>query len=111
MKYRHYAPSKPLKILDGTDDQVYRFLYEKERTAVICFDHDLPYINNDKVISCGPAGDSLTQARRLFSVLREIDKCENIDTIYARMPSKVGIGLAVFNRLVKAAGFEIIMLS
>jgi len=40
--------------------------------------------------------------------LRSFDSREDIDIIYARMPSKEGIGLAVFNRLIKAAGFDII---
>ena len=111
MKYRHYAPERPLIVLDGTDDEVYHFLTDKQNCAVICFDNDVKHINAKNVISCGPSDDSLVQARRLFECLRAVDKIENIDTIYARMPSKVGIGLAVFNRLIKAAGYSVIKFS
>ncbi len=111
MKYRHYAPERPLIVIDGQDDEVYEFLTDKINSGVICFDSDVKRINCKKVISCGPSDDSLTQARRLFDCLRLMDKVSDIDVIYARMPSKIGIGLAVFNRLIKAAGFSVIKLS
>ncbi len=111
MKYRHYAPDKPLIILDGEDKTVYEFLAKKTRRAVICFDEDLLYISGDNVLSCGPSNDSLKQAQKLFSCLRQLDGRKNFDVIYARMPAKVGIGLAVFNRLIKAAGFQVLHLT
>ena len=110
MKYRHYAPDKPLIILEGRDESVYRFLANKSKRAVICFDEDMPYIEGRFVLSCGRKDDSLSQAQRLFSCLRSLDNLPDIDVIYARMPSKVGIGLAVFNRLIKAAGYQVIKL-
>ncbi len=110
MKYRHYAPDKPLIVLEGGDEAVYAFLAEKSRRAVICFDEDLPHIDGQYVLSCGPKNDSLTQAQRLFSCLRRFDGHTELDVIYARMPSKIGIGLAVFNRLIKAAGFQVLQL-
>lgn len=110
MKYRHYAPDCPLTILEGEDEVVYAYLAQKEKIGVICFDEDLPHICADKVLSCGPVGDSLAQARRLFDCLRLMDEQKELRAIYARMPSKLGIGLAVFNRLIKAAGFSVITL-
>jgi L-threonylcarbamoyladenylate synthase len=110
MKHRHYAPDKPLVVLEGGDEVTYGFLSEKKSRAVICFDEDLPYIEGKYVLSCGPKDDSLTQAQRLFDCLRRLDALTDIDVIYARMPSKVGIGLAVFNRLIKAAGFQLLRL-
>ncbi|MBE6636381.1 MAG: threonylcarbamoyl-AMP synthase [Ruminococcaceae bacterium] len=107
MKYRHYAPSSPLTVLEGDNDAVYEFLNGKERCGVICFDEDLPFIRGKHVYTCGPREDSLTQAKRLFDCLRRLDDVEGIDVIFARMPAKVGIGLAVFNRLLKAAGFSV----
>ncbi len=110
MKYRHYAPDKPLLLLVGSDKAVYDFLAQKTRRAVICFDEDLPYIQGQHVLSCGPHCDSLAQAQHLFACLRRVDGLDNIDVIYARMPSRTGIGLAVFNRLIKAAGFQVLEL-
>ncbi len=105
MKYRHYAPDKPLIVVDGCDEAFYAFLADKQRCGVICFDEDIPYVKGKHVVSCGSASDSLKQAQSLFSCLRYFDRVKEIDVIYARMPTKVGIGLAVFNRLIKAAGF------
>jgi L-threonylcarbamoyladenylate synthase len=107
MKYRHYAPDKPLIVVEGSDEAFYAFLSEKSRCGVICFDEDLPYVKGKNVISCGSRTDSLKQAQSLFACLRRFDRKRDIDVIYARMPSKVGIGLAVFNRLIKAAGFQV----
>ncbi len=110
MKYRHYAPSTPLTVLDGRDKEVYSYLSERPDVGVICFDEDLPHLNNAYVISCGSSCDTLTQAKLLFECLRKMDGRNDLKHIYARMPSKVGIGLAVFNRLIKAAGFSVVTL-
>ena len=48
------------------------------------------------------------QAHRLFDELRKIDEDENIKTVYSRLPSLDGVGMAVYNRLIRAAGFEVI---
>ena len=113
MKYRHYAPDCPLTVIDGSDMDFRRFVAEKEgseRFGVICFDEDLPYITCQPTVSCGPEHDQLRQAQTLFSCLRSFDGVCDIDMIYARMPSRNGIGLAVFNRLIKAAGFHVVKL-
>ena len=68
------------------------------------------YITCQPTVSCGPEHDQLRQAQTLFSCLRSFDGVCDIDMIYARMPSRNGIGLAVFNRLIKAAGFHVVKL-
>ena len=110
MKYRHYAPSTPLTVLDGENKAVYTYLSERPEVGVICFDEDLSHLHNKFVISCGSSCDTLTQARMLFECLRRMDERKDLKHIYARIPSRVGIGLAVFNRLIKAAGFSVITL-
>ncbi len=110
MKYRHYAPSTPLTVLDGSDKEVYSYLSDRKDVGVICFDEDLPHLSNAYVISCGSVSDTLTQAKMLFECLRRMDGRTDLKHIYARMPSKIGIGLAVFNRLIKAAGFSVVTL-
>lgn len=62
------------------------------------------------VITFGRENDLNSQAEKLFNALREIDKMSNIDVVYSRCPAKEGIGLAVYNRLIRAAGFNIINL-
>ncbi len=107
MKYRHYAPSQPLTLLDGEDEKVYGFLRGRE-CGVICFDEDLPFVPSAAAVSCGSRDDPLRQAHRLFSCLRFFDGRDDVKEIYARMPSREGVGLAVFNRLAKASGFNVI---
>ena len=52
-------------------------------------------------------GDPSSQAQRLFDALRSLDAM-GIHTAYARCPEKQGVGLAVYNRLLRAAAFEMI---
>ena len=55
----------------------------------------------------GPAADKAAQARRVFDALREFDH-EPVTAIWAQCPDAAGLGLAVSNRLKKAAGFHVI---
>ncbi|MBR2431849.1 MAG: translation factor SUA5, partial [Clostridia bacterium] len=48
------------------------------------------------------------QAHRLFSMLRAFDDKDEIKQIYAPLPEKSGIGLAIFNRMLKASGYTVI---
>ena len=57
----------------------------------------------------GRRGDGLSQARALFDRLRECDE-KGAATVYVPMPEKDGVGLAVYNRLLRAAGFQVIEL-
>lgn len=107
MKYRHYAPEASVEILVGSEEQVADFLSDKTNFAVICYTGDKKLQENGKVLILGDENDSQEQASRLFACLRECDKDKNIKNIYARMPQKNGVGLAVYNRLIKAAGFKI----
>lgn len=52
---------------------------------------------------------TVTQAHRLFAALRELDE-RGAKLVYARCPHKEGVGLAVYNRLLRAAAFEEITL-
>ena len=56
------------------------------------------------------ASQAQEQAHRLFACLREMDAQDDLVCVYARMPQKSEVGLAVWNRLAKAAGFEVIKL-
>ena len=58
----------------------------------------------------GGENDSDSQARELFDALRALDEQEEINTVYARCPAPEGVGMAVYNRLIRAAGFEVISL-
>ncbi len=110
MKYRHYAPDAEVEILDGAEEQIAEFLKDKKDFAVICFDGDTQLLKFNKAVPIGKSDDFESQASKIFACLRDLDKDKEIKHIYARMPDKNGVGLAVYNRLIKAAGFNVISL-
>ncbi|MDF2568127.1 MAG: threonylcarbamoyl-AMP synthase, partial [Oscillospiraceae bacterium] len=60
-------------------------------------------------LTYGASEDSEQQAKELFETLRKFDEL-NASIVFARCPSKEGVGLAVYNRLLRAAGFEVVLL-
>lgn len=109
-KYKHYAPKAEVIILKGDRGAYVDYInsdHSGKNVAALCYDEDLPFLNVP-AISYGKASDSTLQAEKLFDSLRAIDKIEGVDIVYARCPSQSGIGLAVYNRLIRAAGFRII---
>jgi len=80
----------------------------KDGVAVLCFEGEQNRFNV-QCVTYGQSDDGASQAQRLFDALRELDEI-GAKTVYARCPSLDGIGLAVYNRLLRAAGFEIINL-
>ena len=108
MKYKHYSPRANVILLKGSADAYISFVnsHGENGAAALCYDEDinklsLPYI------SIGGAEDYCTQANRLFSSLREADE-RGFGTVYAHCPDTGGVGLAVYNRMIRAAGFEVI---
>lgn len=112
MKYRHYAPHMPVVLLSGTDEQFFAYLKtrESEQYGVLCYNEDVAKIAPRPYALLGAAGDTAAHARNLFAALRELDGRRDITIVYARLPEKDHIGLALYNRLAKAAGFEMISL-
>ncbi len=115
MKYRHYAPASPLVLLDGEASEQIKYIREEDiqNSAVIAYTEDLEYIRNSlstaSVYDLGAENDELTQAHRLFYILREVDKC-SYEKIYAPLPKCEGVGLALYNRMIRAAAHTIINL-
>lgn len=113
MKYRHYAPSAGVTLFEGDHEIVKRKLYEYKNVdgaVILCYyeDRELAELSNSLVI--GSRNDLQNTAHRLFSILRDIDEDKSIKEIYAELPETDGIGLAIFNRLIKAAGYRVIKL-
>jgi len=111
MKYRHYAPSAPVTVLIGTEDMIISYLNDKANYGLLCYNDDYQLSKYPNAITFGASYDLEAQAHLLFDRLRSFDDNAQITSIYARMPSQTGIGLAVYNRLIKAAGFSIINLT
>lgn len=115
MKYRHYAPKGDLTIVDGTEERVVEYINAQVRqqknnnkkTGVIATDTSLLRYCADVCRSVGDRNDETTIARELYRVLREMDD-EKTDVIYAESFEAVGLGQAIMNRLLKAAGHKVI---
>ena len=109
MKYRHYAPQAPVTVVtgDGAATAAYIRRQAGANTGVICFGEYRDRFPGCTVRSIGPAGDRGEQARRVFDALRSFDGTP-VTAIFAQCPGEEGLGLAVANRLKKAAGFQIV---
>ena len=109
MKYRHYAPKSPLVLLDGSNEDVLAFLIKEQQEKnciVLCYDEETAYLKKDNTIAIGSSDDLATQAKRLFSALRQADTM-NGEIIYAHLPSTDGLGLALYNRMIRAAAHTV----
>lgn len=109
MKYKHYSPKASVVIVKGEFESYKKFVTENadENTAVLCFEEEAEKLDGFKTITYGKKNDSFSQASRIFDALRQVDEA-GAKTVYARFPEMSGMGLAVFNRLVRAAAFNII---
>lgn len=106
MKYKHYAPRADITIVKGSFAEFRRFVEAQEKDAfVLCFAGEEKYFPH--AVTYGREDDGLSQANRLFDALRELDE-RGANTVYARCPALSGVGLAVYNRLIRAAGFKIV---
>ncbi len=115
MKYRHYAPTSPLVLLDGEIDSVTQYIRDEglDKIALICYSDQMtemkqmfPYAD---IFILGARDNINEQAHHLFRILREADKLD-YDKIYAPLPSKDGVGLALYNRMIRAAAHTVINL-
>ena len=109
MKYRHYAPKAPVTVVTGAPAASAAEIARRvgPTSGVICFDEYVHLFPEQEVHALGPAADKLTQAQRVFDALRTFDG-SSVTEVYAQCPDNRGLGLAIGNRLKKAAGFQII---
>ena len=115
MKYRHYAPKGSLTIVEGEQESVTSYINEQldalrekgKKTGVIATDETVHLYAGDSVKSAGSRQDEETVARQLFRILREFDD-EKAEVIFAEAFSEEGVGQAIMNRLLKAAGHHVI---
>ena len=109
MKYRHYAPDAPLILLDGKSEDIISFICEKakqEKILMLAYSEEIPLLSEVSTIDIGERDNLQTQAKRLFAALRAANEME-LDTIYAHLPTQSGLGLALYNRMIRAAAHTI----
>ena len=108
MKYKHYAPKTEAYLVSGGSAAFADFVNGRQNSAALCFAEDADKLKCKKIIY-GTAADERTLAKNVFSALRKADGlCA--DKLYIHAPSKQGVGLAVYNRLIRAAAFRVIEL-
>ncbi len=109
MKYRHYAPTAPLVLLDGRAEDVLAYLQKRQtevKCAILCYDEEIPFLQDERLLPVGGRDDIAKHAKTLFSRLREADGTD-ADIIYAHLPDKSGLGLALYNRMIRAAAHTV----
>lgn len=109
MKYRHYAPAANLRIVEGPMDRVIAYINERaageKRIGIICTEESLDRYPRGNVKCIGSRHDELSIASHLFAILREFDEDE-VEEIYSESFDTPGLGQAIMNRLLKAAGHQ-----
>ena len=109
MKYKHYAPKADVTLIEGECDAFIDYCNKNtDIDFALCFDEDLKSLNIT-ASSYGGKNDFLSQAENLFKALRDIDK-KGYKRVVVHAPDKREMGLAVYNRLIRAAGFKVISL-
>ena len=109
MKYKHYSPKADVKIAKGDIDSFCRYAdsLNSEKLFCIVFDSDNTESLHAETLTFGDSGEQI--AHNLFAKLRECDDM-GAETVLVRSPEMDGVGLAVYNRLLRAAAFEVIEL-
>lgn len=109
MKYRHYAPKAPVTVVTGDSRAAADYIraHADSHTGVICFEEYRDLFGESVVRSIGSVQDRSEQARRIFDALRTFDQTA-VTAIFAQCPDEEGLGLAIANRLKKAAGFHVV---
>lgn len=115
MKYRHYAPKAKLVIVKGEPEKVISYINARAaenssngiRTGVMSTDENAAQYQDATVVRIGSVELPGIIAANLFDCLREFDRIK-VDQIYSEGFEEDGIGMAIMNRLKKAAGFNIV---
>lgn len=106
MKYKHYSPEARVVLVRESLSEFIKYVGAQPDENICCliFDQDaaeFPF----EYMTYGATPEE--QARQIFAKLREADK-RGIKNLYVRAPRKEGVGLAVYNRLIRAAGYEVV---
>ena len=115
MRYRHYAPRAVVTLVQGPEDHVVPLLRklckEQEtsgkRSCVLCFSEHVSLLSDCNPHDIGSSSAPSETAHRLFDILRQLDD-EGMEMVFSEVVPPEGVGLAVMNRLGRAASFRII---
>jgi L-threonylcarbamoyladenylate synthase len=109
MKYQHYAPNAPLFLMDGPKEWIQEMVDEKRqegiKVGILTTEEQQNFYQADSVLTCGRREELMSVAQSLYDTLRRFNQ-EQVDVIYSEVFPDTGVGLAIMNRLEKAAGFK-----
>ncbi|KIL43317.1 L-threonylcarbamoyladenylate synthase [Jeotgalibacillus campisalis] len=109
MKYTHYAPVAPLYVTKGSDlwlqETIVAFQQDGKKVGLLAPVETISHMQADFLVACGREDDLSTTAHSLYESIRAFDN-EAVDIILAQSVEMRGIGVAIMNRLVKAAGHK-----
>ncbi|MEE8835720.1 MAG: L-threonylcarbamoyladenylate synthase [Eubacteriales bacterium] len=115
MRYKHYAPKADLAIVEGKPEDVFakirdltaERIAEGKKVGVICTEESRNEYPEGDVRCIGSRSDDRTIAHHLYEILRDFD-ADGVDYIYTESFETPRMGQAIMNRLIKAAGHEVI---
>lgn len=115
MKYTHYAPKAEVIIVKGEELAVAKKINELiqenktkgKNIGILLTDETKKYYNEVECISLGSKENLNIVASNLFGALRSFDE-KKVDIILAEAVEETGIGLAIMNRMTKAAGYNVL---
>lgn len=112
MKYTHYAPDAPLLLVKGGREYIQQLIDEKRdeglRIGILTTEENQDYYTCDVIRTCGRREQPETIASSLYETLRGFNH-ERVDMIFSEMFPNEGVGQAIMNRLLKAAGHRVIV--
>lgn len=115
MKYRHYAPNAKVRIvcgdekktIDKINEMVHNYIDEGKKVGILSSEENVNSYKEGNIISLGSVSDLSEVAKNLFEALRRFDDIK-VDVILSEAFKEEGVGIAIMNRLKKAAGYDII---
>lgn len=112
MKHKHYAPKAPMTLYEGPAQPVaaairaaYDALPAGERGLILAATDHLSLYGDRHAADLG--ADEAAAAHSLFALLRQADQ-EGVSRVFCEGWPENGVGLAVMNRMARAAGFDIV---
>lgn len=113
MRYKHYSPDGQVTLVTGAETDVVpalSALYQHaqnngHQACVMCFTEHVTSLANCHPHDIGSKDHPEEVAHRLFDTLRQLD-AEGMDVIFSEVVPPEGVGLAVMNRLGRAAAFR-----
>ena len=115
MRYRHYAPRAVITLVQGPEERVVplmKKLFEEQeasgqKSCVLCFTEHVSALSSCRPHDIGSLSSPTETAHRLFDILRQLD-AEGMESVFSEVVPPEGVGLAVMNRLGRAASFRMV---